>query len=173
LCIDWIDSRSGSSKYDGYCATCFKRAFPDDPRSQKIYQHTKELRVRNFINERYEGFVHDQPMWLNGCDCTQKRRVDHRKLIGNVMLAIETDEFAHRGYDKMDEKLRYDDLVSYFTGKWIFIRFNPDDNGRGKNVDFEDKLERLGEVIDKHVKRIEDGELDESDEFIEIHYLFY
>jgi len=34
-------------------------------------------------------------------------------------------------------------------------------------------LERLGEEIDKHVERIEDGELDESDELIEIHYLFY
>ena len=22
-CIDWIDSRSGSTAYDGYCATCF------------------------------------------------------------------------------------------------------------------------------------------------------
>lgn len=29
-CIDWIDSRCGTSKYDGYCATCFKRVFPED-----------------------------------------------------------------------------------------------------------------------------------------------
>ena len=31
-CIDWIDSRSGCKKYDGYCATCFKRKFPNDTR---------------------------------------------------------------------------------------------------------------------------------------------
>jgi len=37
-CIEWIDSRSGKSKYDGYCATCFKRVFPDDRffKSRKI-----------------------------------------------------------------------------------------------------------------------------------------
>ena len=46
--------------------------------------------MRNFINSRYEGFVHDTPMWLGGCDCTHKRRVDHRKLINGVMLAVET-----------------------------------------------------------------------------------
>ena len=28
-CIDWIDSRCGSIKYDGYCATCFKHIFPN------------------------------------------------------------------------------------------------------------------------------------------------
>ena len=29
-CINWIDSRSGTVKYDGYYATCFKRVFPED-----------------------------------------------------------------------------------------------------------------------------------------------
>ena len=44
-CIDWIDSRCGCIKYDGYCATCFKRIFPDDERSKVIYTHTKEIMV--------------------------------------------------------------------------------------------------------------------------------
>jgi hypothetical protein len=26
----------------GFCARCFKRAFPNDPRSTIIYEHTKE-----------------------------------------------------------------------------------------------------------------------------------
>ena len=37
-CISWIDSRCGSVYYDGYCATCFKRIFPEDSRSKKIYK---------------------------------------------------------------------------------------------------------------------------------------
>ena len=172
-CVDWIDSRCGQSKYDGYCATCFKRVFPDDPRSTVIYEHTKEICVRNFINERYEGFVHDTPMWLGGCDCTHKRRIDHRKLIGGVMLAVETDEFGHRSYDKRDEEIRYDDVVMIHTGPWVFIRFNPDDNYSGKGVDMEDKLERLGEEMDKHIERIERGLVDASAGLVEIHKLFF
>jgi hypothetical protein len=173
LCIDWIDSRCGTPKYDGHCATCFKRAFPDDPRSTVVYEHTKEIRVRNFINARYDGFVHDRPMWIAGCDCTQKRRVDHRKLIGGVMLAVETDEFAHRSYDKRDEEIRYDDLVCYHTGPWVFIRFNPDDCLSGKGVDMEDKLARLGDEMDEHIERIKNGLVDASAGLVEIYKLFY
>ena len=128
--------------------------------------------MRNFINEHYEGFIHNRPMWLYGCDCTQKRRVDHLKLIENVMLAVETGEFGHRGYDKQGKQLRYDDLVCYHTSKWIFIRFNPDNNYSGKDVDFEDKLERLGQEMDKHIFRIENGDLCKSSDLLEIHYLF-
>ena len=39
----------------GYCATCFKRVFPNDQRSQIIYTHTKEIMVRNAININFEG----------------------------------------------------------------------------------------------------------------------
>jgi hypothetical protein len=143
--------------------------FPGDPRSKVIYEHTKEIRVRNMINENFDGFVHDAALWIAGCDCTHRRRVDHRKLIDGVMLAIETDEFAHRNYDQRDEEARYDDLGMYHTGKWIFIRFNPD----GKGVDMEDKLEVLRETIETHITRIEDGLVDASEGLVEIHELFY
>lgn len=127
-CINWPDSRCGSHKYDGHCATCFKRIFPDDPRSAIIYSHTKEILVRNAINNSFDGFIHDRPLYTGNCDCTHRRRIDHRKLINGTILAIETDEFAHRSYDNHDEEVRYDDLFMIHSGKWIFIRFNPDDN---------------------------------------------
>jgi hypothetical protein len=153
-CIDWIDSRSGWSKYDGYCATCFKVLFPDDERSMSRYGHTKEIRVRNEINSQFKGFIHDRPLYTGNCDCTHRRRIDHRKLIGNTILAIETDEFGHRGYDPLDEEIRYDDLYMIHSGKWIFIRFNPD----GGNIDLEDKLEVLIKEIKCQIKRIENEE---------------
>jgi len=62
-CIGWIDSRCGWSKYDGYCATCFKIIFPEDERSKVVYRHTKEIRVRNEINSQFEGFIHDKPLY--------------------------------------------------------------------------------------------------------------
>ena len=155
-CIDWIDSRCGSSDYDGYCATCFKRVFPNDPRSKKIYAHTKEIMVRNHITSHFDGFIHDTPLYTGGCDCTHRRRIDHRKMIGNTILAIETDEFGHRGYDKIDEEIRYDDLYMIHSGKWIFIRFNPDSNV--SKIDIVDKLEKLIDTMEECIHRIERGE---------------
>ena len=165
-CITWIDSRSGSKKYDGYCATCFKRLFPSDKRSTIIYEHTKEIRVRNAINEVFDGFVHDTPLYTGNCDCTHRRRIDHRKLIDNTILAIETDEHAHIRYDPKDEEIRYDDLYMIHSGKWIFIRFNPD----GKGVDIEDKLDKLIETIHMQLERI--GQ-EKNTELLEIIKLFY
>ena len=169
-CIEWVDSRLGKAKYDGYCATCFKHTFPADPRSRVKYSRTKELVVRDFINENFPGFVHDQVLWLGGCDCTHKRRVDHRCLVEGTMLAVETDEFAHRSYDALDEEVRYDDLFMIHSGKWIFIRFNPDDNRGGKGVDMEDKLEALREMIELQIERIKDVL---NTNLLEIHKMYY
>ena len=166
-CIDWIDSRVGNTKYDGWCATCFKDTFPNDPRS-KISSTSRELLVRRRINEEFDDFTHDRTMYTGHCDCTHRRRIDHRKIINNTMIAVETDEFAHRGYDKEDEIVRYDDLYMIFSGKWIYIRFNPDDN-RSK-VDFEDKLETLIDTIHDCIDKIEN---EENDELVEILKLFY
>ena len=166
-CIDWIDSRSGCIKYDGYCATCFKQIFPNDERSKIIYSHTKEIMVRNAINTMFEGFVHDTPLYTGGCDCTHRRRIDHRKLIGNTILAIETDEFGHRGYDQKDEEIRYDDVYMIHSGKWIFIRFNPDSNI--SKVDIADKIDNL---IDKMTDCISRIKADENTELLEIYRLY-
>jgi hypothetical protein len=156
----------GSKSYDGYCATCFKHIFPEDPRSKVMYAHTKEIRVRNAINEQFEGFIHDRPLYTDHCDCTMRRRIDHRKLIGATLLCVETDEFAHRKYDPKDEEIRYDDLFMVHSGKWIFIRFNPD----GKGVDIEDKIARLMDEIQIQMERIEN---EENTELVDIVKLFY
>ena len=95
-----------------------------------------------------------------------RRRIDHRKLIGATLLCVETDEFAHRGYDPKDEEIRYDDLYMVHSGKWIFIRFNPD----GKEVDMEDKLTCLIEEIQIQMGRIEN---ENNAEPLEVIKLFY
>ena len=166
-CITWPDARGGSVKYDGYCATCFKRIFPDDVRSKTIYAHTKEILVRNTINARFNGFIHDTPLYTGGCDCTHRRRIDHRKMVGNTILAVETDEFGHRGYNPEDEEIRYDDLYMLHSGKWIFIRFNPDTNV--SKTDLEDKLHTLIETMERCIGRIE---RDENQDLVEIIKLY-
>lgn len=168
-CINWIDSRCGTIRYDWYCATCFKRLFPEDPRSKVIHQHSKEIRVRNAIAERFTGFIHDVTLYTGNCNCIHRRRVDHRKLIGNTILAIETDEFAHQGYDEHDEMFRYDDLYMIHSGKWVYIRFNPDHTKNDK-TDLDDRIVILIKEIETQIKRIE---MEENKELVEIIKLFY
>ena len=173
-CIDWIDSRSGCKKYDGYCATCFKRVFPLDSRSTKIREKTWEIKVRNYINEKFTGFIHDIPLWTGNCECVHRRRVDHRKLFGNTILAIETDERKHTSYDKEDERLRYNDLYMIHSGKWIFIRFNPDAsykvNGVIKKTIISRRLIMLEEEIIKQINRINGEENSELLEIVRVCY---
>ena len=155
-CISHIDSRVGCKKYDDYCATCFKQLFPDDKRSEIIRINSPEMKVRNFLSLTYEGFIHNKPIYSGNCDCSHRRRIDHRKLIGNTILAVETDEFGHRGYDQHDEEIRYDDLFMIHSGKWIFIRFNPDPNVSKINI--QDKLDKLVETINEYIYIIEQEE---------------
>ena len=118
------------------------------------------------INETFEGFIHDTPLYTTNCECVHRRRIDHRKLIGNTLLCVETDEFGHNAYDPKDEEIRYDDLFMIHSGKWIFIRFNPD----GRGVDMEDKLNKLTNTMNEQIERIEQ---EENTELVEIIKLFY
>jgi hypothetical protein len=88
-------------------------------------------------------------------------------LIGNTILAVETDEFAHRGYDPKDEEIRYDDVYMIHSGKWIFIRFNPDSNI--SKIDIADKLDKLIETMEDCITRIE---REENTELVEIIKLY-
>ena len=117
---------AGNRKYKGYCTSCFQQLFPKDPLTFQIRSKTKELAVRDFININFDGWQHDKPLFTNHCECDIRRRIDHRVLIGNSLLVVETDENQHKSYDVMDEEIRYDDLMMAYSGKWIYIRFNPD-----------------------------------------------
>ena len=173
-CKDWPDSRSGCKKYDGYCATCFKHVFPTDPRSAVLRQKSHETTVRNYLNQHMKGFIHDTPIYSGNCDCSHKRRIDFRMLIGGTILAVEVDERQHSSYDEKDEEIRYDDLYMVFSGKWIFIRFNPDaykdHKGNRKNQNLTTRLPILVNEIKRQIKRIEN---EENTGLLEIHPLYY
>jgi hypothetical protein len=163
-----------NSKYKGYCSSCYQRLFPNDPLTLQVRSKTKEIAVRDFINLNFEGFQHDAPLWTGNCDCTHRRRIDHRKLIGNTLLCIETDENQHKGYDATNEEIRYDDLYMLHGGKFIFIRFNPDKfkNKAGKNLNpmLYTRLPVLKEEIERQIKRIEKEENIELLEIIKLYY---
>ena len=70
--------------------------------------------------------------------------------------------------------VRYDDLFMDFSGKYIFIRYNPDKfidkYNKSKNPFFEKRMEVLENAINKNIERINNYE---NTELIEIHHLFY
>jgi hypothetical protein len=74
----------------------------------------------------------------------------------------------------MDEETRYDDLFMAHSGKWIYIRFNPDKyndkNGKSKNPMIATRMETLHKEIERQMKRIEN---EENTELIERIYMYY
>jgi hypothetical protein len=165
---------SANPKYKGYCSHCYQHLFPNDSLTLQMRSKTKEIAIRDFINLNFEGFQHDKPLWTGNCDCTHRRRIDFRKLIGNTLLCIEVDENQHKRYVKSDEEIRYDDLFMIHGGKFIFIRFNPDPFinklGTKKNPYMKRRMEYLHKEIDRQIERISN---EENNELLEIEYLFY
>jgi hypothetical protein len=163
-----------NKKYKGYCANCYQHLFPLDPLSYQIKCKTKEIAVRDYINENFDGFQHDKPIYTGNCDCLHRRRIDHRILIGNTLLCIETDENQHKGYNKPDEEIRYNDLFMIHSGKFVFIRFNPDKytNIKNKSVNpmLYTRLPILKEEIEKQIERINNEENNELLEIIKLYY---
>ena len=164
----------GSSKYKGYCSSCYQQLFPNDPLTYQIRSKTKEIAVRDFINKTFTGFQHDKTLWTGNCDCINRRRIDHRLLIGNTLLCVETDENQHKSYNTKREEIRYDDLYMLHSGKFIFIRFNPDkyknSNGKIINPMLYTRLPVLKAEIEKQMRRINQYENTELLEIIKLYY---
>lgn len=135
---------------------------------------TKDNYVRDFLKSEFDGFIHDIPLWSGNCDCSHRRRIDFRKLIGNTLLCIEVDENQHKRYKKNEEEIRYDDLFMLHGGKFVFIRFNPDKfnnvNGTIKNPYMKLRMETLKNEINTQIERINN---ETNKELLEIVYLFY
>jgi hypothetical protein len=161
-------------KYSYYCTKCFEHNFPDDPRTSLIRAKTEENIVREYLAENYKDFIHDKALWTDQKDCTCRRRIDFRSLIGNTLLCIEVDENQHKYYDESDTNIRYDELMLTQGAKMIFIRFNPhvyiDSHGKCKNPEMTTRLKLLKLTIDEQVERIN---AEENDELLEIVPLFF
>lgn len=167
---------SANENYDNFCTHCFQNLFPTDPRAALIQKHSKELAVIKHLGQFgwFQGFVHDKPLYVDlegGC-CATKRRIDARKLIGNTMLCLEIDENQHKSYLPTYELERYNDLWMDFSGKYIFIRYNPDAYKvvrKRQNPPFATRMKALVQLLETQMNRIQKDEHD----LFEIHHLYY
>ena len=173
-CKNKICISSGNIKYNYYCSHCYVNLFPNEPLSLQVRKKSKENYVRDFLREQFNDFIHDTILWTGNCDCSHRRRIDFRKLIGNTLLCVEVDENQHKRYSNKDEEIRYDDLFMIHSGKFIFIRFNPDNyinqNGTKVNPYMKKRMTNLYDEIINQTNRIL---LDKNNELLEIVTLFY
>jgi len=138
-----------------------------------ITKNRREIIVRKAIDATFDGFIHNKGMSYEAYNTYYRtdRRIDHRLVIGDTILAIETDEFAHHTVDKNDEIIRYEKF-KVFPHKFIFIRFNPDNNKERSNdqTSFQYKLSTLMHTITTQIHRIQKGC---NVNKLEIYELFY
>jgi len=118
---------------------------------EKYTSRVFESLVREAIDMAFDGFIHNKT--FRG---ETDKRIDHRLLIGNTILAIETDEFAHRRYCETKENARYNEFLTQTSHKFVFIRFNCDANRESRNAktDFKHKLNVLMHTITFQMSRI-------------------
>jgi len=164
----------GNRNYEGFCTHCFANLFPNNPKTAQIRKKSKELAVVSFISTEFKDFLHDKPLFTQDCDCSHRRRIDLRKLVNGTLVCIEVDEHQHKHYDKQDQENRYNDLFMMYTGKMIFIRYNPDkykdEDGKSRNPSVKTRYDRLKEEVEKQIKRVE---AEENADLLEIIHLYY
>jgi len=154
LCVV-CKTRRLNSDFEMHCVECFIEKYPQDPRSQcPIGYKRAEICVREAIDIAFDGFIHNK-----GMRCETGKRIDHRILIDNTILAIETDEFAHQYYSETKEKERYEEFLTETSYKFVFIRFNCDANRESGNAktDLKYKLPILLHTITNQMSRIRHG----------------
>ena len=122
---------------------------------EKSTSRVFENLVREAIDTAFDGFIHNKT--FRG---QTNKRIDHLLLIGNTILAIETDEFAHRNYGETKENTRYREFLTKTPHKFIFIRFNCDANMESGDAktDFKQKLRVLMHTIAFQMSRIRHGQ---------------
>jgi len=155
LCVV-CKTRRLNSDFEMHCVECFIEKYPEDPRSQcPIGYKRAEISVREAIDTAFDGFIHNK-----GMHGEINKRIDHRLLIGNTILAIETDEFAHQYYGETKENTRYQEFLTETSYKFIFVRFNCDTNRESGNAktDLKHKIRVLLHTITIQMSRIRHGQ---------------
>ena len=128
---------------------------PDKPTRQK----TKEMRVKEFLEECNYKFVYNRKCNLDG-SC-QTYYPDFLIDCNTFFLIIECDEDAHRSYPNDCEKMRENNICYALGLPCVFIRFNPDK----KKVKMKVKEKVLKSYIDYYINQETINN--------EVQYLFY
>jgi phage-related protein len=130
-CINWIDSQGANKKYNGFCARCYCRLFPNDPRVRRNYK-TKEGAVLCHIRQCFPDLIIPNDRRIDG-GCSKKKPDFFIELLTHVII-IEVDENGHLSYNQSCENKRIMQLSEDIAHRpMVLIRFNPDKNSDGSS----------------------------------------
>jgi hypothetical protein len=171
------NNRSQNLKYGKYCVFCYIHIFVVNEEIYNLKNLSKEKKVINIIVKTLTDYkwMYNKSFYTNidgkGC-CDTQRRIDLWCLINNTILAIEIDENQHKKYLIIDEESRYNDLFMDFSGKYIFIRYNPDTvEGKTPSYNtFKKRCNNLLEIINNQIEIIKN---EKNDKLVKIINLYY
>ena len=150
-CADAVcKCRPANPRFRGYCVACYTTLFPDDPLTFQMLYRSKQQATYQFVISRFDGFLHDSPMYLFG------ERIDCRIMIGDTVLCIVTAHTiatAHTIVSKLPTE-----YVVPIPQKIIIIAFNTDKYidscGRSVNTMLYMRLPLLEDEIAHQMERI-------------------
>ena len=132
------NDKPANPRFRGHCVACYIAFFPEDPLSFQMLYRSKQQAVHQFVISRFDGFLHDSPIYLLGV------RIDCRIVICDTVLCITT-------VDPIEDHKE-------ITQKTIVILFNPekyiDSNGQNVNPMLYMRLPLLEDEIARQMERI-------------------
>jgi hypothetical protein len=169
-------------RYNGYCSHCFRNLFPGDPRVKQMRTKSKEIKWVNALLDSPElsGYEWrwDKPLYVDffgGC-CATRRRIDLWTLVGHTIVAIEIDENQHKDRASEYEQERYNDLFMDFSGRYVFLRINPDSyrvSGKKQDPVFEERLELVRAELEGILADVESNDMGADSGLVTVSHMFY
>lgn len=120
ICISINCNKNVTSKYDGYCPSCYIKLYPN----KLLKTNTKEYNVINFILSKLNNYnwIVNQKIQSG----SSNRRPDLHLILDKYSIIVEINEYQHKRY-KSDSNIRILELSNDLNNKpFIIINFNPD-----------------------------------------------
>ena len=142
------DGKIGSSKYKGFCTSCYVNAYPQDPLSLQTLYKSKSKIIQQFIDSKFDGFSH-LSSWST-------------ITINKVLINVSYD------HDCLHTNALSPNALQTNASPTIFIKFNPNKyanaDGSFSNPMLYTRLPLLEKEISRQIERVMNNEV-QSDEF--------
>ena len=147
------DGKMGSSKYKGFCTSCYVNAYPQDPLSLQTLYKSKSKIIQQFIDSKFDGFSH-LSSWST---------ITINKVLINVSYDHECFNTNALSLNALSPN-----ALSLNALPTIFIKFNPNKyanaDGSFSNPMLYTRLPLLEKEISRQIERVMNNEV-QRDEF--------
>lgn len=148
------DGKMGSTKYKGFCTSCYVNAYPQDPLSLQTLYKSKSKIIQQFIDSKFDGFSH----------LSSSSKIT----INKVLINVSYDDECLQTNALQTSDLSPSVALQTNALNTIFIKFNPNKyanaDGSFSNPMLYTRLPLLEKEISRQIERVMNNEV-QSDEF--------